>query len=203
MLKSDERLVSCPHCHHGGQRIRPEHLGRRITCRRCERSFRAPTDSDPSPIDVPPRLAPAGWTPAAKSDAGQPRASLLEAEIQQVRDELGQILAELRLPTLIVTHAFDDAAVLAGRIGVMDQGRLVQLATPGELLRSPANVMVAELTGANVLEGTAARHPSGSCVTLRGGGVLQPPRRAVPRPRSVGPTVYHRDRVAQPRLALL
>lgn len=117
----------------------------------------------------------------ARALAREPRLFLLDEPFgaldpitrRQVRDELGQILAELRLPTLLVTHAFEDAAVLAGRIGVMDQGQLVQLATAAELLRSPANVMVAELTGANVLEGTAARGPYGSTVTLRGGGVLQ------------------------------
>jgi ABC-type sulfate/molybdate transport systems ATPase subunit len=90
----------------------------------------------------------------------------------QVRDELADILAKLRLPTLLVTHAFDDAAALAPRIGVIDNGHLVQVATPTELLGSPANVMVAALTGANVLQGTAAPTPTGSTVSLSGGGAL-------------------------------
>ncbi len=90
----------------------------------------------------------------------------------QVRDELADILAKLQLPTLFVTHAFDDAAVLAQRIGVIDNGRLVQLATPTELLRSPASVTVAALTGANVLKGSAAPALSGSTVSLSGGGEL-------------------------------
>jgi ABC-type sulfate/molybdate transport systems ATPase subunit len=116
----------------------------------------------------------------ARALAREPRVLLLDEPFgaldaitrHQLRDELADILAELQLPTLLVTHAFDDAAALAPRIGVIDQGRLVQLATPTELLRSPANVMVAALTGANVLKGTAAPAPTGSTVRLNGGGEL-------------------------------
>jgi ABC-type sulfate/molybdate transport systems ATPase subunit len=92
---------------------------------------------------------------------------------RQVRDELGDILTQLGLPTLLVTHAFEDATALAERIGVLDSGRLVQLAAPSELLAAPASVMVAALTGANILEGTATTTPTGSTVRLHGGGELE------------------------------
>jgi molybdate transport system ATP-binding protein len=91
---------------------------------------------------------------------------------RQVCAELGDLLAQLGLPTLLVTHAFEDANALAGRIGVLDTGRLVQLATAKELLATPANAMVAALTGANIVEGTATPTPSGSSVRLVGGGEL-------------------------------
>jgi ABC-type spermidine/putrescine transport systems, ATPase components len=91
---------------------------------------------------------------------------------QQVRDELADTLTKLQLPTLLVTHAFHDASALAQRIGVIDNGRLVQLGPPTGLLRSPSNAMVAALTGANVLQGTATPCPSGSTVQLTGGGEL-------------------------------
>ena len=42
-----------------------------------------------------------------------------------------------------------------------------------ELLRNPATAMVAELTGANILRGTATPIPSGSRVLLDGGGELR------------------------------
>ena len=74
---------------------------------------------------------------------------------ERVRDELAEILSDLGLPTLLVTHAFDEATVLADRVGVLDHGELLQLAAPAELVRRPASVLVAALTGANVLEGTA------------------------------------------------
>jgi ABC-type sulfate/molybdate transport systems ATPase subunit len=92
---------------------------------------------------------------------------------RQVRDELADILPQLGLPTLLVTHAFDDATALAQRIGVLDRGRLVQLATGGELLAAPASAMVAALTGANILAGTATITRTGSTVRLDGGGELE------------------------------
>ncbi len=90
----------------------------------------------------------------------------------QVRTELADLLPRLALPTLLVTHSFDDALVLARRIGVIDAGRLLQLAPPAELLHSPANAIVAALTGANVLDGIAQPARSGSIVQVRGGGKL-------------------------------
>jgi ABC-type sulfate/molybdate transport systems ATPase subunit len=116
----------------------------------------------------------------ARALAREPRVLLLDEPFgaldaitrQQVRGELGDVLADVRLPTLLVTHAFDDASLLADRIGVLDQGRLVQLASAGELVRNPATVLVAGLTGANVLAGHATRSASGSRVRLTGGGEL-------------------------------
>jgi molybdate transport system ATP-binding protein len=117
----------------------------------------------------------------ARALAREPRVLLLDEPFGAldaitsglVRDELADILRELALPALLVTHAFDDATALAERIGVLDQGRLIQLDSGSELLRNPANVMVAGLTGANVIAGTAAPGPSGSTVRLHGGGELE------------------------------
>jgi len=116
----------------------------------------------------------------ARALAREPRVLLLDEPFgaldtitrQQVRDELADLLAKFELPTLLVTHAFEDAAVLADRVGVIDAGRLVQIATPTELLCNPANAMVAALTGANVIEGNATPSPSGSIVCLGGSGEL-------------------------------
>ena len=116
----------------------------------------------------------------ARALAREPRVLLLDEPFgaldtitrQQVRDELAAILPTLELPTLLVTHAFDDATAIAQRIAVIDNGHLVQLGTPSELLRSPANAMVAALTGANVIRGIAAFAQSGSTVQLDGGGKL-------------------------------
>ena len=91
---------------------------------------------------------------------------------QQVRDELEGLLSDLQLPSLLVTHSFDDAAALARRVGVIDHGSVVQLSKPNELLRNPANAKVAALTGAIVLEGTAVPTAGGSLVRLVGGGQL-------------------------------
>lgn len=103
----------------------------------------------------------------------EPFAALDAITRRQVRDGLADLLGQLELPTLLVSHAFEDATALAQRVGVIDKGRLVQLATPDELLAAPASVTVAALTGANILEGTATTTSSGSTVRLNGGGELQ------------------------------
>jgi molybdate transport system ATP-binding protein len=117
----------------------------------------------------------------ARALARDPRVLLLDEPFgaldvitrRQVRDELGDQLGQLGLPTLLVTHAFEDATALAQRIAVIDSGRLIQLATAAELLAAPDSVTVAALTGANILEGTATATPSGSTVRLKGGGELE------------------------------
>ncbi len=96
----------------------------------------------------------------------------------QVRNELADVLSEIRLPTLLVTHAFEETSALADRVAVLDQGNLVQIATPSELLHAPANVLVAALSGANILEGNATPHDSGSTIDVAGGGQLTSEHRA-------------------------
>jgi molybdate transport system ATP-binding protein len=105
----------------------------------------------------------------ARALAREPRVLLLDEPMAaldphtrgKVRAELHDLLRELALPALIVTHDFEDAAALADRVGVLVQGRLRQLGTPAELLGSPADPFVAEFAGANVLEGIAESGPDG------------------------------------------
>ncbi len=89
-----------------------------------------------------------------------------------VRDELGEILADIRLPTLLVTHAFEDASIISDRVGVMDRGQIVQVDSPDAIQQRPATSLVAQLTGANILHGTATATPWGATVQLEGGGRL-------------------------------
>jgi ABC-type sulfate/molybdate transport systems ATPase subunit len=97
--------------------------------------------------------------------------SALDAHTKsRVRGELLELLEDCGLPTLLVTHDFEDAATLADRVGVLVEGRLVQLGTPAELVASPADSFVASLGGANVLRGVARRGPGGLAeVTLASG----------------------------------
>ena len=72
-----------------------------------------------------------------------------------VRGELREVLDGFGLPTLLVTHDYEDAAALAGRIGVLVEGRLLQLGTPAELIAAPADPFVASFTGGNLMRGEA------------------------------------------------
>ena len=73
-----------------------------------------------------------------------------------VRTELQQLLRELALPTILVTHDFQDAAALADEVGVLVDGRLRQLASPQQLVARPSDAFVASFTGANLLRGVAS-----------------------------------------------
>jgi molybdate transport system ATP-binding protein len=74
-----------------------------------------------------------------------------------VRSELHELLRDLALPTLLVTHDYEDAAALADQVGVLVDGTLRQLASPAELVARPRDAFVASFTGANLLHGTALR----------------------------------------------
>lgn len=91
-----------------------------------------------------------------------------------VRDELQDLLRELALPALLVTHDFGDAAALADRIGVVIEGRLRQVGTARELIDHPADTFVVSLTGGNLLTGLARpREGGGSDVVLDAGDVVR------------------------------
>ena len=90
-----------------------------------------------------------------------------------LRLELKEILDELALPVLLVTHDFHDAAVLAERVAAIADGRIRQVGTPSELIAAPADAFVASFTGANVLAGRARRGADDLTeVALDGGGVV-------------------------------
>jgi ABC-type sulfate/molybdate transport systems ATPase subunit len=87
----------------------------------------------------------------------EPLSSLDAHTRATVRAELQELLHAFDLPTILVTHDFDDAAALADEVGVIVDGQLRQLAAPQELVARPADAFVASFTGANLLRGTARR----------------------------------------------
>lgn len=100
----------------------------------------------------------------------EPLAALDTLTRARVRGELQTLLPQLGLPTILVTHDFNDAASLGDRVGALQRGRIRQLGTPAELLRSPADAFVASFTGANLLPGLAEPAGEGrSRVTLDAG----------------------------------
>jgi molybdate transport system ATP-binding protein len=89
--------------------------------------------------------------------------SALDAHTKtSVRAELHDLIAGLGIPVLLVTHDFEDAAALADRVGVLVDGKLRQLGTPGELVAGPLDAFVASFTGANLLHGEAEPARNGS-----------------------------------------
>ncbi len=91
----------------------------------------------------------------------EPLAALDAATRRTVRDELRALLDELALPTLLVTHDFEDAAALSSRVGVIVDGKLVQVDEPARLVQAPADPFVASFTGGNLVPGVARPGPRG------------------------------------------
>jgi molybdate transport system ATP-binding protein len=117
----------------------------------------------------------------ARALARDPRVLLLDEPLAALdtqtraalRAELGERLRELRLPTLLVTHDYGDAAALADRVGVLVEGKIVQMGTPAELVAAPASPFVADFTGVNFLRGAASPGAEGLTeVRLAEGGVV-------------------------------
>jgi ABC-type sulfate/molybdate transport systems ATPase subunit len=87
--------------------------------------------------------------------------------------ELGGVLGASNAPTVLVTHDFAEAAQLGDRVGIVDQGRVVQLGTASDLAAAPRSAFVADFTGAVVLTGIARRGDDGlTHVELDGGGTV-------------------------------
>jgi molybdate transport system ATP-binding protein len=116
----------------------------------------------------------------ARALAREPKALLLDEPTaaldphtrSQVRAELRHALRELGLPALLVTHDFEEAAALADRVGVLVEGRLVQVGSPAELTAAPADPFVATLTGGNLLFGVAREHGDGLTEVALDSGAL-------------------------------
>jgi multiple sugar transport system ATP-binding protein len=74
--------------------------------------------------------------------------SSLDAKLRsELRLELQHIQRDLGATMLYVTHDQIEAMTMATRIGVLDQGRLVQIGTPREIYESPRNTYVATRLG--------------------------------------------------------
>jgi len=74
--------------------------------------------------------------------------SALDAKVRvQLREEIRRIQIDVGTTTLFVTHDQEEALAVADRVGVMNAGRLEQIATPAELYDAPATPFVGEFVG--------------------------------------------------------
>jgi putrescine transport system ATP-binding protein len=84
---------------------------------------------------------------------------------------------------IVVTHDQEEAMTMASRIGVMNAGRLEQVATPRDLYEAPRSRWVAEFVGdVNLFDGeVSSREPDRLTVATQDGGniVVAAPRQPV------------------------
>ena len=92
---------------------------------------------------VEPTGAPPGTGAAATAERGN-----------SVRSALPPLAAGA-MPRLLITHDPTDAFVLADRVHILEHGRITQSGTPDQLRRAPATDYAADLSGINLVRGTA------------------------------------------------
>jgi len=96
----------------------------------------------------------------ARSLAPRPSLLLLDEPLsaldrnlrRDTREELVRLQRSLGIAFILVTHDQEEALIMADRIGVMHEGRLIQVGTPADVYEHPQTRFVAEFLGAaNVL----------------------------------------------------
>ncbi|MBF9232598.1 ABC transporter ATP-binding protein [Microvirga alba] len=98
----------------------------------------------------------------ARSLVRQPKLLLLDEPLgaldkklrEETQFELMKIQTQLGTTFIVVTHDQDEAMTLASRMGVMNEGQLVQVGEPRNLYEFPSSRFVAQFIGAvNMFEG--------------------------------------------------
>jgi putrescine transport system ATP-binding protein len=102
----------------------------------------------------------------ARSLARSPKLLLLDEPLgaldRKLREETQFELMDIQEKTgttfVIVTHDQEEAMTVASRVAVMDEGRIMQVATPANIYEEPNSVYVADFIGdVNIIEGTATK----------------------------------------------
>lgn len=84
----------------------------------------------------------------------EPLSALDPRSKELFQQEIKKIHQTLKTTTLHVTHDFNEALYLADRIGVMHDGKIIQVGTPEEIFRKPGSPFVANFVGIeNIFDG--------------------------------------------------
>ncbi|MEA4924344.1 MAG: tungstate ABC transporter ATP-binding protein WtpC [Syntrophomonadaceae bacterium] len=94
--------------------------------------------------------------------------SALDPRTQEIfQQELKKIHQHIKTTTIHITHDFNEALVLADRIGIMYNGEIVQIGSPEEVFQKPQSQFVAEFVGMeNIYSGVLVDEGDGKYVNL-------------------------------------
>jgi putrescine transport system ATP-binding protein len=145
----------------------------------------------------------------ARALAKRPRVLLLDEPLAaldkklrgETQFELMHLKQELGLTFMIVTHDQEEAMTVADRIGVMNHGRLMQVATAPELYEQPNSRWVADFVGdVNLIEGKVIE--AGADTTVIESAVVGRVRAGATSGAKAGDTVWVALRPEKVRLSL-
>ena len=77
----------------------------------------------------------------------EPMSNLDVALRIKMREEIREIQQKIGITTLFITHDQQEALAISDKIAVMDKGRVLQVGTPMEVYKNPANDFVANFVG--------------------------------------------------------
>jgi len=117
----------------------------------------------------------------ARSLAKRPKLLLLDEPLgaldkklrEQTQFELVNIIENVGVTCVMVTHDQEEAMTMAGRIAVMSKGRVLQVGTPEEVYEHPATRFVADFIGnVNMFEGRLSLDEPDCCAAITGIGEI-------------------------------
>ena len=84
----------------------------------------------------------------------------------RLRGELRELLRQLAIPSVVVTHDWEEALALGDQMIVLDKGHVLQQGTPQEIFNLPTNVEVAKIVGMETVVPGRIAHAVDGLVTV-------------------------------------
>jgi putative spermidine/putrescine transport system ATP-binding protein len=128
----------------------------------------------------------------ARALANEPKVLLLDEPLgaldlklrEQMQSELKSLQRALGITFVFVTHDQGEALVMADRVAIFNEGRIVQIGTPQDIYERPRSRFVADFVGSsNVLGPDVAAHLGSAA----GWASLRPEKIAVGDPKQAWP----------------
>jgi putrescine transport system ATP-binding protein len=109
----------------------------------------------------------------ARSLAKRPQMLLLDEPLgaldkklrEETQIELVNIIEDVGVTCVMVTHDQEEAMTMASRIAVMSEGKVLQVGAPNDIYETPATRFVADFIGnVNLMDGTLVQDEADHCV---------------------------------------
>ena len=97
----------------------------------------------------------------------EPFSAVDQVTREKLYEELASLRRDLNVPMILVTHALDEAAMLADSMCILHRGSTLQAGTPQAVMTRPASPLVARLVGLkNIFAGEVIGHDPARMVTM-------------------------------------